>query len=138
MNTYLKTLAVTAVVAFGSMGFAMADQWDKKTTITIDEPVQLPTTTLQPGTYVIRLLATSAADRHTRTKSTWSQPSWPSPTSASSPPEKVFSPSGKHLPDSPRLCAPGSTLVTTSVKNSRIRRRKPLLSAPAIATRESR
>ena len=65
MNTYLKTLAVTAVVAFGSMGFAMADQWDKKTTITIDEPVQLPTTTLQPGTYVIRLLATSAADRHT-------------------------------------------------------------------------
>jgi len=65
MNTYLKTLAITAVVAFGSMGFAVADQWDKKTTITIDEPMQLPTTTLQPGTYVIRLLATSAADRHT-------------------------------------------------------------------------
>lgn len=65
MNTYLKTLAVTAVVAFGSMGFAVADQWDKKTTITIDEPVQLPTTTLQPGTYVIKLLATSSADRHT-------------------------------------------------------------------------
>lgn len=65
MNTYLKTFAITAVVAFGSMGFAVADQWDKKTTITIDEPMQLPTTTLQPGTYVIRLLATSAADRHT-------------------------------------------------------------------------
>jgi LPXTG-motif cell wall-anchored protein len=47
------------------MGSAVADQWDKKTTITIDEPMQLPTTTLQPGTYVIRLLATSAADRHT-------------------------------------------------------------------------
>ncbi len=65
MNTYLKTLAITVVVAFGSVGFAVADQWDKKTTITIDEPMQLPTTTLQPGTYVIRLLATSAADRHT-------------------------------------------------------------------------
>ena len=65
MNTYLKTLAIAAVVGIGSMGSAVADQWDKKTTITIDEPMQLPTTVLQPGTYVIRLLATSAADRHT-------------------------------------------------------------------------
>lgn len=47
------------------MGSAVADQWDKKTTITIDEPMQLPTTVLQPGTYVIKLLATSSADRHT-------------------------------------------------------------------------
>lgn len=65
MNTYLKTLAIAAVVGLGTMGSAVADQWDKKTTITIDEPMQLPTTTLQPGTYVIKLLATSAADRHT-------------------------------------------------------------------------
>lgn len=65
MNTYLKTLAIAAVVGFGSMGSAVADQWDKLTTITIDEPMQLPTTTLQPGTYVIRLLPTSSADRHT-------------------------------------------------------------------------
>jgi len=65
MNTYLKTLSVAAVVAFGSMGFAVADQWDKKTTITIDESVQLPSTTLQPGTYVIRLLDTPATNRHT-------------------------------------------------------------------------
>jgi len=64
MNTYLKTLALAAVVGFGGMGFAVADQWDKKTTITIDEPVQLPTTTLQPGTYVIKLAETSAANRH--------------------------------------------------------------------------
>ena len=47
------------------MGSAVADQWDKKTTITIDEAVQLPTATLQPGTYVIRLLSSPAADRHT-------------------------------------------------------------------------
>ncbi|MDP9114709.1 MAG: hypothetical protein M3O20_13650 [Acidobacteriota bacterium] len=65
MNTYLKTLAIAAVVGFGSMGSAVADQWDKKTTITIDEAVQLPTATLQPGTYVIRLLSSPAADRHT-------------------------------------------------------------------------
>ena len=65
MNTYLKTLALSAVVAFAGTGFAVADQWDKKTTITIDESMQLPTTTLQPGTYVIKLLPTSSADRHT-------------------------------------------------------------------------
>src|SRR5665213_3429200 len=65
MKTYLKTLAIAAVVGFGSMGSAVADQWDKKTTMTIDEPMQLPTTVLQPGTYVIRLVATSAANRHT-------------------------------------------------------------------------
>jgi hypothetical protein len=46
------------------MGFAVADQWDKKTTITIDEPVQLPGTTLQPGTYVIKLVDLGA-NRHT-------------------------------------------------------------------------
>jgi LPXTG-motif cell wall-anchored protein len=65
MNTYLKTLAFVAVVGIAGAGFAVADQWDKKTTITIDEPVQLPTTTLQPGTYVIKLVETSAANRHT-------------------------------------------------------------------------
>jgi hypothetical protein len=65
MNTYLKTLALAAVVGFAGTGFAVADQWDKKTTITIDEPMQLPNTMLQPGTYVIKLVATSAANRHT-------------------------------------------------------------------------
>jgi hypothetical protein len=65
MNTYLKTLALVAVVGFAGTGFAVADQWDKKTTITIDEPMQLPNTVLQPGTYVIKLVATSAANRHT-------------------------------------------------------------------------
>src|SRR5665213_2524867 len=63
MNTYLKTLAFVAVGGFAGTGFAVADQWDKKTTITIDESVQLPTTLLQPGTYVIKLVATG--DRHT-------------------------------------------------------------------------
>jgi hypothetical protein len=65
MNIYLKTLALAAVVGFAGTGFVVADEWDKKTTITIDEPMQLPNTTLQPGTYVIKLVATSAANRHT-------------------------------------------------------------------------
>jgi hypothetical protein len=65
MNTYLKSLALVAVVGFAGTSFAVADEWDKKTTITIDEPMQLPNTMLQPGTYVIKLVATSAANRHT-------------------------------------------------------------------------
>jgi LPXTG-motif cell wall-anchored protein len=40
-----------------------ADQWDKKTTITLNAPVQIPTTTLQPGTYTLRLLD-SLSNRH--------------------------------------------------------------------------
>ena len=47
-----------------------ADQWDKKTVITINEPVQVPsccnvdhTVVLQPGTYVL-VLVDSLSDRH--------------------------------------------------------------------------
>jgi hypothetical protein len=40
-----------------------ADQWDKKTIITINAPVQIPTTTLQPGTYTLKLLD-SLSNRH--------------------------------------------------------------------------
>src|ERR1700686_3692338 len=47
-----------------------ADQWDKKTTITINEPVQVPSccneehvVVLQPGTYVLAVVD-SLSDRH--------------------------------------------------------------------------
>jgi len=49
---------------------AKADQWNKKTVITINEPVQVPsccnadhTVVLQPGTYVL-VLVDSLSDRH--------------------------------------------------------------------------
>lgn len=42
---------------------ARADQWDKKTIMTISEPVQVPNRVLDPGTYVFKLLD-SSADRH--------------------------------------------------------------------------
>jgi len=51
------TLASIAVVP------ALADQWNKKTIITISEAVQVPGAVLQPGKYVMRLLE-SQADRH--------------------------------------------------------------------------
>jgi LPXTG-motif cell wall-anchored protein len=59
-----------ALVAAAVIPSARADQWDKKTTITISEPVQMPSccnaehlVVLQPGTYVMALLD-SPSDRH--------------------------------------------------------------------------
>src|ERR1044071_1634353 len=40
-----------------------ADQWNKKTVLTVKETIQLPHTVLQPGTYVFKL-ADSLSDRH--------------------------------------------------------------------------
>ena len=38
---------------------AQADEWDNKTTLTFNEPVQVPGTTLSAGTYVFKLADTS-------------------------------------------------------------------------------
>jgi hypothetical protein len=40
-----------------------ADEWNKKTVITINEPIQVPNLVLAPGTYVMKLLD-SPSDRH--------------------------------------------------------------------------
>lgn len=39
---------------------AQADQWDKRTVVTIDQPIQVTKTVLEPGTYVFRLLDSPA------------------------------------------------------------------------------
>jgi hypothetical protein len=61
-----------ALVAAAVTPLANADQWDKKTTITINEAVEVPdccnadhVIVLQPGTYVIALAIASQSDRHT-------------------------------------------------------------------------
>ncbi len=43
--------------------WADADQWNKKTILTINQPLQIPGTVLQPGKYVVKL-ADSASNRH--------------------------------------------------------------------------
>jgi hypothetical protein len=63
MKNYLTRIALVAIVGIAGAGIVTADQWDKKTVITIDEPVQLPNATLQPGTYVMKL-HDSPSDRH--------------------------------------------------------------------------
>lgn len=42
---------------------ATADQWDKKTILTVNEAILVPGATLEPGKYVVKLVE-SAADRH--------------------------------------------------------------------------
>jgi hypothetical protein len=72
----MKPLRNIALAAFaGCIGLSLlptlqADGWDKKTTLTVNEPLQLPscctaghTVTLEPGDYVL-VLVDSASDRH--------------------------------------------------------------------------
>jgi LPXTG-motif cell wall-anchored protein len=76
MTNFMKHFRSTVVAAVATcIGVALvpslwADNWDKKTTLTITEPLQVPscctpdqTVTLQPGEYVI-VLVDSLADRH--------------------------------------------------------------------------
>src|SRR5436309_4314172 len=58
--------AVLCVAALLSLSLTLslkADQWNKKTVLTVKETIQLPHTVLQPGTYVFKL-ADSLSDRH--------------------------------------------------------------------------
>jgi hypothetical protein len=59
---------VLAVASIGLLGVAIApsaraDEWNKKTILTVNETIQVPNTVLPPGKYVIKLLD-SQSDRH--------------------------------------------------------------------------
>ncbi len=60
----LVLFAIALVLAAGVfLPSAMADQWDKKTILTVNEPIQIPGQTLQPGKYTMKLMD-SQSDRH--------------------------------------------------------------------------
>jgi len=63
----MKSLnAFAAAACLGALTFApnaMADQWNKKTIITVGEPIQVPGKVLQPGKYVMKLMD-SPSNRH--------------------------------------------------------------------------
>ena len=64
MSSFGCTAAVCSVaVLTGLATSARADAWDKKTTLTINQPVQVTRTVLEPGQYVFKLL-NSNSDRH--------------------------------------------------------------------------
>jgi hypothetical protein len=59
---------ILAVASVGLLGIALApnapaDEWNKKTVLTVSEPIQVPNQVLPPGTYVVKLLS-SPSDRH--------------------------------------------------------------------------
>jgi len=62
------TRFVVAMASAGLLGVALsqsarADEWNKKTVMTVSEPIQVPNQVLPAGTYVIKLLD-SPSDRH--------------------------------------------------------------------------
>lgn len=63
----MKRLAL-AIASVGLFGAALApsmlaDEWNKKTILTVNEPIQLPNKVLPPGKYVMKLLD-SPSNRH--------------------------------------------------------------------------
>ena len=71
MKSFLRirtrgAVARTCAIAFvaGLLTFsAQADPWDKKTTLTVDQTIQIRDTVLEPGQYVLKL-ADSSSNRH--------------------------------------------------------------------------
>jgi hypothetical protein len=64
MMNSIRLVALTSLAAMVSFApMARADQWDKKTILTVKEQIQLPNVTLEPGSYTFKLLD-SQSDRH--------------------------------------------------------------------------
>src|SRR5579864_6217790 len=70
--THRKVSILTGVILFGAalVPLLRADEWNKRTILTINEAIQMPScctpdhvVTLQPGTYVL-VLVDSLSDRH--------------------------------------------------------------------------
>jgi LPXTG-motif cell wall-anchored protein len=62
-RTVLAVLCGMALATGVAITLARADQWNKKTILTVNETVQLRDTVLEPGQYVLKLLD-SPSDRH--------------------------------------------------------------------------
>src|SRR5512141_2324634 len=64
---YMKNLRtlICGLVIFTLGAIALrADEWDKKTVITVNQPIEIAGTSLPPGTYVLMLDRGSQAERH--------------------------------------------------------------------------
>jgi len=62
-SNVFASVSCAALLLAGMVPQAKADAWNKKTIMTINEPLQVPKMVLQPGTYVLKLLD-SPSDRH--------------------------------------------------------------------------
>lgn len=64
--SHFKLFALASCVGLFSAAFAptlKADEWNKRTILTVNQPIQVPNATLQPGKYVMKLLD-SPSNRH--------------------------------------------------------------------------
>ena len=63
MNRLLVLAAAVGLTAAAFAPAALADEWNKRTVMTINQPIQVPNRVLPPGKYVVKLLD-SPSDRH--------------------------------------------------------------------------
>jgi len=63
MKHLLLALASIGLLGTALMPRARADEWNKRTTLTVNEAIQVPGAVLPAGKYVVKLLA-SPSDRH--------------------------------------------------------------------------
>lgn len=63
MRNLLLTAASIGLLGLALAPGARADQWNKRTTLTVHEAIQVPGKVLPPGEYVVKLLD-SPSDRH--------------------------------------------------------------------------
>lgn len=57
MKHYFSTFAVLALSVTGALApNVKADEWDKKTNITINQPIEVQDVVLAPGSYVLKLV----------------------------------------------------------------------------------
>ncbi len=63
MNRLVLALASVGVLGIALAPTARADEWNKKTIMTVNEPIQVPNKVLPAGKYVVKLLD-SPSDRH--------------------------------------------------------------------------
>jgi len=63
MKRILLAVASIGLLGIGLAPSARADEWNKKTTLTVDQPIEVPGMVLPAGTYVLKLLD-SQSDRH--------------------------------------------------------------------------
>jgi len=64
MKRYVLAIASVGLLAGAALApSARADEWNKKTILTVNEPIQVPNKVLPPGTYVMKLLD-SPSNRH--------------------------------------------------------------------------
>src|SRR5580700_4155429 len=63
MTRFVVAMASVGILGVALSSSARADEWNKKTVMTVNEPIQVPNKVLPAGTYVIKLLD-SPSDRH--------------------------------------------------------------------------